>query len=130
MSRSGCLLAREDVPFFGMAVESDTQSAVDDFSTVELALAARNHGFPLESLRYDLTPIGLHYLLIHFDIPQVDAATWRLEIGGEVGSPLSFSLDQLKERPRTSVRRTRENGSCQAAPGATAHRPYTGDCPA
>jgi len=69
MSRSGCLLAREGVPFFGMAVESDKQSAVDDFSTVELALATRNHGFPLESLRYDLTPIGLHYLLIHFDIP-------------------------------------------------------------
>ena len=75
MSRSGCLLAREDVPFFGVAVESDKQSAVDDFSTVELALATRNHGFPLESLRYDLTPIGLHYLLIHFDIPFVDAST-------------------------------------------------------
>jgi hypothetical protein len=42
-----------------VAVESDKQSAVDDFSTVELALATRNHGFPLESLRYDLTPIGL-----------------------------------------------------------------------
>ncbi len=87
MSRSGCSLAREGVPFFVVAVESERQSAVEDFSTVELALATRNHGFPLESLRYDLTPIGLHYLLIHFDIPFVDAATWRLEIGGEVDRP-------------------------------------------
>ena len=39
----------------------------------ELQLAARNHGMPLEALRYDLTPVGLHYLLIHFDIPYVDA---------------------------------------------------------
>ena len=38
----------------GMAVESDKQSAVDDFSTLEeLQLAARNHGMPLEALRYD-----------------------------------------------------------------------------
>jgi DMSO/TMAO reductase YedYZ molybdopterin-dependent catalytic subunit len=119
MSRSGCLLAREDVRFFGMAVESDKQSAVDDFSTVELALATRNHGFPLESLRYDLTPIGLHYLLIHFDIPFVDASTWRLEIGGEVDRPLSLSLDEIKQRPRASVACTLEcagNGRARLTP--------------
>ena len=44
----------------------------------ELQLAARNHGMPLEALRYDVTPVGLHYLLVHFDIPVVDASTWRL----------------------------------------------------
>src|SRR5262249_57650448 len=86
-----------------VAVESERGSQVEGFSTVEVALATRNHGFPLESLRYDLTPIGLHYLLIHFDIPLVDAATWRLEIGGEVDHPLSLSLDDIKERPRTTV---------------------------
>ena len=38
----------------------------------ELQLAARNHGMPLEALRYDVTPAGLHYLLVHYDIPFVD----------------------------------------------------------
>ena len=38
----------------------------------ELGLAARNHALPLEALRHDLTPAGLHYLLIHYDIPVVD----------------------------------------------------------
>ena len=38
----------------------------------ELQLAARNHGMPLEALRWDITPIGLHDLLTHFDIPAVD----------------------------------------------------------
>src|SRR5690348_12394170 len=100
-----------------MAVEE--RQTADDFSTVEIALALRNHGFPLESLRYDLTPIGLHYLLIHFDIPLVDAATWRLEIGGEVDRPLSFSLDELKQRPRANVACTMEcagNGRARFAP--------------
>ena len=44
----------------------------EGISTHELALAARNHGMPLEALRYDVTPPGLHYLLIHYDIPFVD----------------------------------------------------------
>jgi sulfane dehydrogenase subunit SoxC len=100
-----------------MAVEPETQST--DFSPVELALATRNHGLPLESLRYDLTPVGLHYLLIHFDIPQVDAASWRLEIGGEVDTPLSLSLDELKERPNVSLACTLEcagNGRARLSP--------------
>ena len=45
----------------------------------ELALATRNHGMPLEALRYDVTPPGLHYVLTHYDIPAVDPAPggWR-----------------------------------------------------
>src|SRR3712207_2309621 len=49
----------------------------------ELALATRNHGMPLEALRYDVTPPGLHYVLTHYDIPAVDPATWSLEV--EIG---------------------------------------------
>ena len=45
----------------------------------ELQLAARNHGMPLEALRHEITPLGLHYLLTHYDIPVVDAAAWRLD---------------------------------------------------
>jgi hypothetical protein len=33
-------------------------------------LALRNRGMPLEALRYPITPTGLHYLLIHYDIPE------------------------------------------------------------
>jgi hypothetical protein len=38
----------------------------------ELGLAARNHAMPPEALRSDLTPVGLHYLLTHYDIPVID----------------------------------------------------------
>jgi DMSO/TMAO reductase YedYZ molybdopterin-dependent catalytic subunit len=74
----------------------------------ELRLAARNHAMPLEALRYPVTPVGLHYLLIHFDIPAVDATAYRLEVDGLVGSPLSLSLDELRERPAVEVPVTME----------------------
>jgi DMSO/TMAO reductase YedYZ molybdopterin-dependent catalytic subunit len=70
----------------------------------ELALATRNHGLPLEALRYDVTPPGLHYVLTHYDIPAVDPATWALEIGGAVGRPLRLSLAELTRRPAVTSR--------------------------
>ncbi len=53
-------------------METETHSALEEFTPVELAQATRNSGLPLEALRYDVTPLGLHYLLSHFDIPYVD----------------------------------------------------------
>ena len=68
----------------------------------ELRLAARNHAMPLEALRWPITPVGLHYLLIHYDVPLVDPASWRLEIGGAVERPLPLTLDDLRARPGSS----------------------------
>ena len=41
----------------------------------EVGLAARNHGMPLELMQHDVTPVGAHYLLTHYDIPLADGAT-------------------------------------------------------
>jgi DMSO/TMAO reductase YedYZ molybdopterin-dependent catalytic subunit len=85
----------------------------------ELQLAGRNRGMPLEALRYDITPTGLHYLLVHFDIPAVDPATWRLRLEGLVDRPLELSLDDLRLRPRRTVLVTLEcagNGRARLLP--------------
>jgi sulfane dehydrogenase subunit SoxC len=74
----------------------------------QLQMAARNHGLPLEALRWDVTPVGLHYLLIHYDIPAVDSASWRLEVDGLVERPLSLSLNDLRARPSAEVIATME----------------------
>ena len=77
-------------------------------SVEELQLAARNHALPLEALRHPVTPIGLHYLLIHYDIPYVDPESWALDVGGLVARPVSLSLDDLKGRPATTLAVTLE----------------------
>jgi DMSO/TMAO reductase YedYZ molybdopterin-dependent catalytic subunit len=81
---------------------------VEPFSPVELQLAVRNHGMPLEALRYRVTPAGLHYLLIHYDIPLVDPATFQLTVEGRVSRPLTFSLDELRARPAVELEVTME----------------------
>ncbi len=91
----------------------------DAISLEELQLAARNHGMPLEALRWDVTPIGLHYLLTHYDIPEVDPSTWRLELDGLVESPLSLSLEELRARPSVETAVTMEcagNGRAHVEP--------------
>ncbi len=85
----------------------------------ELQLAVRNHSMPLEALRYAITPVGLHYLLIHFDIPAVDPNHWELSIGGRVRRHLRLNLEQLKARPSTTIAVTLEcagNGRARLSP--------------
>jgi len=92
---------------------------VGRYTRDELALAARNSGMPLEALRYDVTPAGLHYLLIHFDIPDVDLEKWRLHIGGLVSQPRALGLAELQRMPARTLRVTMEcagNGRGQISP--------------
>ena len=95
-------------------------AARDEPLTVEeLQLALRNHGMPLEALRYPVTPLGLHYLLTHYDIPDVDPQSWRLRIGGRVREPLELSLEELGEMRTTTLTATMEcagNARAQLVP--------------
>jgi sulfane dehydrogenase subunit SoxC len=88
-------------------------------SLEELQLAARNHGMPLEALRHEITPLGLHYLLTHYDIPHVDAAAWRLGVRGRVERELELSLDDLRARETVTMPVTMEcagNGRAELEP--------------
>ncbi|WP_285502799.1 sulfite oxidase [Actinokineospora sp. NBRC 105648] len=100
--------------------EASRIAAPDEGITLdELRLAARNHGMPLEALRYDLTPPGLHYLLIHYDIPYLDPARWRLGVDGHVERPLELDLDALHARERVELTVTLEcagNGRARLHP--------------
>jgi sulfane dehydrogenase subunit SoxC len=85
----------------------------------ELQLAVRNHSMPLEALRYPITPLGLHYLLIHFDIPDVETSTWELAVGGRTRRALRLTLDELQARPATTLAVTLEcagNGRARTSP--------------
>ncbi|MGG8408993.1 sulfite oxidase [Streptomyces sp. 12297] len=91
----------------------------EGISAAELGLAARNHGLPLEALRYEVTPPGLHYVLVHYDIPAADADDWRLDVGGRVRTPLSLDLAALAGLPAVTRRVTMEcagNGRARLSP--------------
>jgi sulfane dehydrogenase subunit SoxC len=95
-------------------VSSSTDVTVD-----ELQLALRNHGMHLEGLRHDITPPGMHYLLIHFDVPEADDATWTVSIGGLVRRSLELSMTDLRARPSVTMPVTMEcagNGRARLDP--------------
>jgi DMSO/TMAO reductase YedYZ molybdopterin-dependent catalytic subunit len=80
----------------------------EGISREELALAARNHGMPAEALRWETTPVGLHYVLVHYDIPAVDPVSWRLRLDGGAGSSAAVSMADLDALPQHTVRVTLE----------------------
>lgn len=85
----------------------------------ELGLAARNHGMPLELMRHEVTPLGAHYLLTHYDVPFADAAQWRLEVCGLVANPLTLSMPDLRARSEVTATVTLEcagNGRARLLP--------------
>jgi sulfane dehydrogenase subunit SoxC len=94
-------------------------AATDEITLEELQLAARNHGMPLEALRYDVTPPGMHYVLVHFDIPECDETTWSIRIDGLVRSPAAMTMHDLRSRPAVTHRVTMEcagNGRARLHP--------------
>lgn len=101
-------------------VKSDARpTSGTGISVEELQLATRNSGIPLEALDWELTPVGLHYLLIHYDVPRVDGAAWSLRIGGRVRRPLTLSLADLRARPARTIAVTMEcagNGRARLDP--------------
>ena len=82
---------------FPVVGDGDALAPTDKFYREEVQLALRNRGIPLEALRYPITPTGLHYLLVHYDIPEVDADKWRLTVGGLVSTPLSLNPNPPKD---------------------------------
>ena len=89
------------------------------FTPEEVALAARNRGMPLEALRHEVTPAGMHYLLIHFDIPEIEESRWRLALQGLFQERLSLALDDIRRLPARTLRVTMEcagNGRAQLSP--------------
>jgi DMSO/TMAO reductase YedYZ molybdopterin-dependent catalytic subunit len=105
--------------YFPTVGDGSGLAQTDELYKEELQLALRNRGMPLEALRYPITPTGLHYLLIHYDIPEVNADQWRLKIAGLVAKPLELTLEQIKKRPRRTLPVTMEcagNGRALFAP--------------
>ncbi len=74
---------------------------------------------PVSLLDSFITPNESFYVRSHLPVPTVDAATFALKVGGEVDSPLSLSVDEIKKLPSVTVTVTLEcagNGRAFFAP--------------
>jgi DMSO/TMAO reductase YedYZ molybdopterin-dependent catalytic subunit len=47
-----------------------------------------------------VTPVEDYFAVAHYGYPEVDAATYSLDVGGLVRNRISLSLEQLRARPR------------------------------
>ena len=121
VSNGGCGAPRPDIDATVPALDPEEacQWAIDGGLVVhrahplncETSLAALAGGVVMPSTRF--------YVRNHFQIPKLDAADWRLNVGGLVDRPLSLSLRDLANMPSQSRVVTLEcagNGRWQLEP--------------
>jgi DMSO/TMAO reductase YedYZ molybdopterin-dependent catalytic subunit len=72
---------------------------------IKLTYRPPNYETPLEYFRTPLTPNDAFFVRYHLaDIPEVDAAKWRLTVGGEgANGETTFTLDDLRKMPAAEV---------------------------
>src|SRR5215468_1984230 len=72
---------------------------------IKLSYRPPNYETPIELLRTAITPNDAFFVRYHLsDIPQANAQTWRLAIGGEgANGEKSLTLDELKQLPAVEV---------------------------
>lgn len=63
---------------------------------------------PVGLLTSWITPNDLHFVRNHYNVPQVDLATWKLVVDGEVERPLALTFDDLKGLEVVTAVRTLE----------------------
>ncbi|MFD1734321.1 molybdopterin-dependent oxidoreductase [Deinococcus malanensis] len=91
-----------DIPQRPTAKRPDPQPNQRVYSDKETLLAFRNHGHFAEFLDQPVTPLGMHYLLVHFDVPNLSADGYEIAIGGRVRTPKRVSLADIKARKQVT----------------------------
>ena len=72
-------------------------------------------GIDLRELTSWKTPPNDIFVVTHYNVPIIDAASWRLQIDGLAGRPMTLTLDDLKRRPRVERTVTFECGGNREA---------------
>ena len=76
-----------------------------------------------------ITPNNEFFNVSHYGKPEVDLATWKLEVSGLVDNPLMLTIEDIKARPRQEVTFTLECSGNHGFPtftGAIGNAKWTG----
>jgi DMSO/TMAO reductase YedYZ molybdopterin-dependent catalytic subunit len=68
-----------------------------------LSLRPQDYEMGLDGFLDYLTPIDRFYVRSHHYTPSLDAASFKLTVGGEVATPLTLTLEDLRKMPRTEL---------------------------
>ena len=71
---------------------------------------------PWERLDTWITPNDRFFSIGHYDWPKLDPGKWKLDVLGDVETPLKLTLDDLKAKPRQSVTYTLECSGSNGLP--------------
>jgi len=88
MAAAGVLLRAEDRPKRDMLVRSTRPEDLE---------------MPLSGFSDYITPIEHFFVRTHVYVPTVDVNQWRLKVEGEVATPLTLTLDELKKMPAVDL---------------------------
>jgi len=98
----GRALSHEEIPA-SVSGPVPTDGAIDSPSLEELAARIP----PAPGTRAEVTPNDSFYRIdINTSKPQLDPASWRLELGGLVASPIRLTLDEVRAMPAVSMYHT------------------------
>jgi len=104
--RSWFGMNEEVVPFTDVPPTFTGRRPIDPEPFPGANLAAQD----LRKLTSWVTPADDHFVVSHYGFPELEAATYRLEIGGLVTSPASLGLEDLRRRERVERTCTFECG--------------------
>lgn len=57
------------------------------------------------------------YFVSHYGVPEVETKDWKVEFGGLVKKPRTFTLDEIKKRKNVTLTATLECGGNGSSPG-------------
>lgn len=119
---AGLGLALAELPAFGLPAEWMLgQEDVVPFTDVPESFATVNpnnkrvSGLDFRELKSYITPEQNYFVVAHYGVPQIDAATWSLDVRGRVANPRRYTLDELKKRARAQRECTFECGGNRGA---------------
>src|SRR5438445_7204872 len=85
---AGGILFAEDLPKRGMQVRSTRPEDLE---------------MPLSGFSDYITPIEHFFVRTHVYVPRVNPSEWRLKVEGEVATPLTLAMDDLKKLPSVEL---------------------------
>jgi sulfite oxidase len=108
-------------PVASFVFADDTVPEIDKSKLIVRESEPQNLETSVDQFTTWITPNELFYVRTHNDTPKVNLSQWRLQVEGEVGHPLTLTLEDLQRWSRVSETVTLEcsgNGRAFHHPGA------------